>query len=155
MLLSAVLPDGPYLEILFILFIASLLVTCGDIETNTGPVTDHSYSVDSDCASPTSSQLHSLLESALCTIGHLNVRSLLMGLSHERIFRRIIRLMSCFSNTPRSLYTSFVYVPNTLAYALTTSHTAKLQEDFRVLKIFRRMKAYDSHVLHTVVISVR
>ena len=53
-----------------------------------------------------------------------------MGLSHERIFRRIIRRMSSFSNTSRSLYTSFVYAPNTLAYALTTSHTAKPQEEF-------------------------
>ena len=49
-----------------------------------------------------------------------------MGLSHERIFRR----MSSFSNTSRSLYTSFVYAPYTLAYALTTSHTAKPQEEF-------------------------
>ena len=48
-----------------------------------------------------------------------------MGLSHERIFRRMIRRMSSFSNTSRSLYTSFVYAPNTLVYALTTSHTAK------------------------------
>ena len=45
-------------------------------------------------------------------------------------FRRIIRRMSSFSNTSRSLYTSFVYAPNTLAYALTTSHTAKPQEEF-------------------------
>ena len=53
-----------------------------------------------------------------------------MGLSHERIFRRMIRRMSSFSNTSRWLYTSFVYAPNTLAYALTTSHTAKPQEEF-------------------------
>ena len=53
-----------------------------------------------------------------------------MGLSHKRIFRRITRRMGTFSNTSRSLYTSFVYAPNTLAYALTLSHTAKPQEGF-------------------------
>ena len=57
-------------------------------------------------------------------------KCLVMGLSHERIFRRIIRRVSSFSNTSRSLYTSFVYAPNTLAYALKTSHTAKPQEEF-------------------------
>ena len=57
-------------------------------------------------------------------------RKVLMGLLHERIFRRIIRRMSSFSNTSRSLCTSFVYAPNTLAYALKTSHTAKPQEEF-------------------------
>ena len=31
-----------------------------------------------------------------------------MGLSHERIFRRMIRRMSSFSNTSRSLYKSFL-----------------------------------------------
>ena len=57
-------------------------------------------------------------------------RKVLMGLLHERIFRRIFRRMSSFSNTSRSLYTSFVYAPNTLAYDLKTSHTAKPQEEF-------------------------
>ena len=33
----------------------------------------------------------------------------LMVLSHERIFRRLTRRMGTFSNTSRSLYTSFVY----------------------------------------------
>ena len=33
----------------------------------------------------------------------------LMVLSHERIFRRLTRCMGTFSNTSRSLYTSFVY----------------------------------------------
>ena len=54
----------------------------------------------------------------------------LMGLSHQRIFRRITRRMGTFANTSRSLYTSFVYAPNTLAYALTRSHTARPQEGF-------------------------
>ena len=78
-----------------------------------------------------------------------------MGLSHERVFRRITRRMGTFSNTSRSLYTSFIYALNTLAYALTRSHTTKPQEGFWVLKISRRMKAYDSHVLDTVAIRVR
>ena len=80
MLLSALLPDGPYLETLFLLFIVSLLVTCGDIEPNPGPVTCNLNNVDSDCTSSTSSHFNSLLESALCTIVHLNVRSLLTSI---------------------------------------------------------------------------
>ena len=58
------------------------------------------------------------------------LKLIIMGLSHERIFRHMIRRMSSFSNASRSLYTSFVYAPNTLAYALTTSHTAKPEEEF-------------------------
>ena len=76
----------------------------------------------------------------------------LMGLSHERIFRRITRRMGIFSNTSRSFYPSFVFAPNTLTYALARSHTAKPQEEFWVLTISRRMQAYDSPVLHTAVI---
>ena len=56
------------------------------------------------------------------SIGHL------MGLSHQRIFRRITR--RTYGHTSRSLYTSFAFAPNTLTYVLTRSHTAKPQEEF-------------------------
>ena len=54
----------------------------------------------------------------------------IMGRSHDCIFRHITRRMDTFSNTSKSLYTSFVYALNTLVYALTRSHTAKPQEGF-------------------------
>ena len=57
-----------------------------------------------------------------------------MGLSHDRIFRRITRRMVIFSNMSRSLYTSLLYAPNTLPYALIRTYTAKRQEGFECSK---------------------
>ena len=78
MFISMLLPDGLFL--CFVVFIASLLVTCGDIEPNPGPVPGDQHSIDTDSTLSMNSTLNSLIDSTFCTIVHLNVRSLLSSI---------------------------------------------------------------------------
>ena len=78
--LSAILKlisDGLFMKAGFLLFIFILILTCGDIETNPGPVVGDHTSIDSDGESVFDDISH------FCKIVHLNVRSLLT--CHEQI----------------------------------------------------------------------
>ena len=68
---TALLTDGLYLSVRFMLIILSLIVKCGDIELNPGP---ESYSSNTESYS---SQTESISCSYLCKFVHLNVRSLI------------------------------------------------------------------------------
>ena len=80
MFISMLLPDSLFLNMCFVVFIASLLVTCGDIEPNPGPVPGDQHSIDTDSTLSMNSTLNSLTDSTFCTIVHLNVRSLLSSI---------------------------------------------------------------------------
>ena len=80
MFISMLLPDGLFLNMCFVVFIVSLLVTCGDIEPNPGPVPGDQHSIDTDSTLSMNSTLNSLIDSTFCTIVHLNVRSLLSSI---------------------------------------------------------------------------